>query len=556
MKKFIGGRGLAGHYLRPYCHLPWDSPEMPLLFFTGPLVDTGSPTSGIMSVMSISPLTGGVGISYTGGGFGTELKRAGWDGIIIIGRSENLCGIRINDGRIEFTDAENLRGKSVSGIFSTLPQNGAAAAAGPAAENGVLFSSIAFTGDYVTGRCGMGLVMHAKGMKFIHISGSGSTDVYNSTELNTAREDILRLVSASPALMGELGISEFGTGAFYDLIHSRRMMPSYNFRKTSFQDAPGLNAWHYKDKYHSIKTGCSGCHILCRKTGKDGKAIPEFEAMSHFTALIGNSNIDLVMEANRICIETGMDTISAASAIACYMEVKNLSFPDINLIQLLNDIACSNGDGMLLKTGSKKTAEALGKPEMSMTVKDLELPAYDPRGAYGISLAYITSTTGGCHTQANPVSFEILRKPAAVDRFTFTGKARIIKLAEDLNAVIDSLTACRFIFFAATIEEYAKVFHAVTGSGLTGQELLMAGERIFYNERLMNRIRGFDSSDDVLPPRFFNESGSSGDGITISPLLKEEFLDARARYYRVRGLDSKGCPVKTKCIELGLEWID
>ena len=555
-KKFIGGRGLAGHYLRPHSHLPWDSPEMPLLFFTGPLTDTASPSSGIMAVMSISPLTGTVAHAYAGGNFGTELKRAGWDGIIITGRSENFCGIMINNNSIEFTEAEHLRGRTIPAIFNTLPADGGGAAAGPAAENGVLFSSIGFTGDYSPGRGGLGLVMHAKGLKFIHVKGSGSTPVYNIGDLDSARGDILRLVSASPALAGELGFSEFGTGALYDLILSRRMIPSDNFRKTVFPAAGKLNAWHYKKKYNPVKTGCSGCHILCRQISEDSRAVPEFEAMSHFTALIGNTDIDVVMEANRICNETGMDPVSAASSIACYMEIKNINIREIDLPRFLTDTVYSKGEGNLLKLGSKKIAESLEKPEASISVKGLELPAYDPRGAYGISLAYATSTHGGCHHQAYPVSHEILRKPAATDRFSFSGKARIIKLGEDLNAVIDSLTVCRFIFIAATIEEYTKVFNAVTGSGLTGQELLIAGERAFYNERMMNWIRGFSSDDDNLPARFFNEPGSSGEGIKVPPVPENEFLDARAGYYRIRGLDPEGCPLKEKCIELGLEWTD
>jgi len=555
-KKFIGGRGLAGHYLRPYCHLSWDSPETPLLFFTGPLTGTSSPSSGIMAVMSISPLTGTVSHTYAGGNFGTELKLAGWDGIIITGRSETLCGIRINDKNIEFTEAEQMRGRSIPAIFSALPADGGGAAAGPAAENGVLFSSIGFTGDYSPGRCGLGLVMHAKGLKFIHVKGSGSTAVHNSRDLGSARGDIMRLISASPALTGELGFSEFGTGALYDLICSRRMLPSDNFRKTVFPSAGNLNAWHYKKRYNPVKTGCSGCHILCRQISEDGRAVPEFEAMSHFTALIGNNDIDIVMEANKICSETGMDPVSAASSFACYMEINNLDIRDIDLSRLLTDTAYSKGEGNLLKLGSKKIAESLGKPEASISVKGLELPAYDPRGAYGIALAYATSTRGGCHHQAYPVSHEILRKPAATDRFSFSGKARINKLAEDLNAVIDSLTVCRFIFIAATIEEYTKVFNAVTGSGFTGQDLLIAGERAFYNERMMNGIRGLTFHDDNLPARFFNEPGSSGDGITLPPVPKDEFLNARARYYRIRGLNPEGRPLKEKSIELGIEWTD
>ena len=187
-----------------------------------------------------------------------------------------------------------------------------------------------------------------------------------------------------------------------------------------------------------------------------------------------------------------------------------------------------------------------------MDVKGQELPAYDPRGAYGMALAYATSTRGGCHLRAYPISHEILRKPVATDRFTFSGKARIIKLAEDLNAVVDSLTACKFIFFAAGLEEYARAFTAVTGATTTAQDLLRAGERIFYQERLMNAANGFTAADDDLPKRFFTEPGSSGNGLEIRALDREDFLAARARYYRIRGLDKEGRPTSAKTRELGL----
>jgi len=188
-----------------------------------------------------------------------------------------------------------------------------------------------------------------------------------------------------------------------------------------------------------------------------------------------------------------------------------------------------------------------------MTVKGLELPAYDPRGAYGMSLAYALSTRGGCHLRAYPVSHEILRKPVATNRFTYSGKARIIKIAEDQNAVVDSLTACKFIFFAAGLEEYAKAYSAVTGVESTAQDLLKTGERIYYHERIMNSLNGFTAEDDDLPRRFFKESGTGGNAIRINPLDRHAFLNARSKYYRIRGLDDHGHPAAEKIRELGLE---
>ena len=553
---FIGGKGLAGYYLRPFCRGKWDSPEMPLLFFTGPLVNTQSPTSGRFCVMSISPLTGTVGDSSAGGRFGTELKKAGWDGIIITGKSSSFCGISIFNDKVVFSDAENLRGATLSTTFSSIRGKGSTGAIGPAAENGVLFSNISFDGHSFAGRNGLGIVMAVKGLKYIHVEGTGKTSVYDSERLLSAREDIFRLVSASPVLKGELGISEYGTGALFDLMHSRRMMPTENFRHTQFSHAEEMNAWHYKHRYDSKKTGCSGCHILCKKKSKDGEPMPEFETMSHFSALINNNDIGRVMEASHICNETGMDTISAASTIACYMEIKGIDSDTLDLPGILNDISLSRGEGELLRYGSLKYASLMNNSGISMSVKGLELPAYDPRGAYGMALAYATSTRGGCHLRAYPVSHEILRKPVATDRFSFSGKARIIKLAEDMNAVIDSLTACKFIFFAATLEEYSSALNAVTGMDFTGQDLLKTGERIFYNEKIMNYLNGFSAEHDDLPERFFKSEGSSGGGINIPPLDRNEFLETRKKYYIVRRLSPDGAPLIEKCEELGLKWIN
>jgi aldehyde:ferredoxin oxidoreductase len=169
-----------------------------------------------------------------------------------------------------------------------------------------------------------------------------------------------------------------------------------------------------------------------------------------------------------------------------------------------------------------------------MSVKGLELPAYDPRGSYGIALAYGTSTRGGCHLRAYPISQEILRKPVAVDRFSFDGKARMIKIAEDNNAVVDSLSICAFAFLGASIEEYAQLLAAATGVLFTGQGLMKAGEETILSERRYNRENGFKKTDDFLPERFFLEAGSSGEGIEVPPIDRARFAEELEKYYRMR----------------------
>lgn len=553
----IGGKGLAGEFLFEEFHRDWNDPEMPLAFMTGPLNNTSSPTSGRMTVMSRSPLTGAVCDTSVGGRLGTILKRAGYDGILVTGQSDDWCGLNITENQVSFCDASHLTGLDISEIHNRLAEQpemdkGAHAMIGPAAEAGVKYASIVFDGHYYAGRGGLGLVMAEKRLKFISVNGSQKSDVYDRQELKAAQEEIYRLVSASPVLTGDLGITHYGTGALYDLMRSRRMMPTNNFRQTVFESAETMNAHAYKTRYDTKRFGCAGCHILCKKKGAKGEVIPEFETMSHFSALVGNADIDAVVEANRICNEAGMDTISAGVCIATYAEITGEQLSPSRFLELLWKIAAGEGEGAELGLGALEYARQHGHEEVAMVSKGLEFPAYDPRGAHGMALAYATSTRGGCHLRAYPISHEILRKPVATDRFSLSGKARIIKISEDLNAMVDSLTACKFLFFAATLEEYARALQGVTGIQTSAQELLMAGERIYYRERIMNTRNGFTAADDDIPARFFTESGSGSESIPVPPIDREEFLRERAAYFRVRGLDEKGMPTREKCRELGL----
>ncbi|MCF8067872.1 MAG: aldehyde ferredoxin oxidoreductase family protein [Desulfobacterales bacterium] len=547
-EKYIGGRGLGGYFLKKYITLDWNDPAMPLMFLTGPLVNTISPTSGRMTIMSRSPLTGTVGDCSVGGSLGTELKRAGFDGIIVTGKSQKPCGIEIDNGIIKITFSSHLKNMTVSRATNLLKGKGAVAVSGPAAAHGVLFSNIMIDGRFSAGRNGLGMVFAAKNLKYLTVKGSGKTEVFDSNTLIRAREDVMRLISASPAISGSFGISKFGTGALYDLLDARRMMPTDNFRKIQFEYASKMNAHAFQKRYNPKSTGCKGCHILCKKRTLGGTDIPEFETMSHFSALLGNYDLETVLEANRICNDLGMDTISAAASLSCYAEHIGETLSPEKIILLLNETGNGKGIGKDLGKGAFRYAADVGNPDISITVKGQALPAYDPRGAYGMALAYATSTRGACHLRAYPVSHEILRKPVATDRFSFQGKARMVKIGEDLNAVVDSLTVCKFVFFGASIEEYSHIYTAVTGKETTGHDLLKAGERIYYNERIMNFENGFSAIDDDLPMRFFKDSETG-----ISPINRDDFIAARKNYYRVRGLDRDGKPLQKKIDELGIE---
>ncbi|EGB14231.1 Aldehyde ferredoxin oxidoreductase [Pseudodesulfovibrio mercurii] len=551
-ERFIGGRGLAGHYLSPFADRDHTDPDLPLLLFTGPLTGTESPTSGRGSIVSRSPLTGTVCDGSIGGGLPTRLKKAGYDGLVITGRSQTPCGIEIDDDTVRVVET-SLWGRDTDAVLheleQRLPEDTSLACIGPAAENGSPLGSVAVDHRHGGVRGGLGLVWAAKNLKYLTVRGSGQVRVHDPEALDEAREAIIRLTMASPVLMGRHGFSHWGTGALFDLINSRRMLPTDNFTKTWFEhggavDAPSLTAL-YKPRDH----GCLGCHIHCRKIARDGRSLPGFEAMAHFTALIGNADPEAAMEGVDLCGRLGLDPISAGSTLACLREITGKDYTDKTLLSTLRAMA-EGGD---LALGALNLARACGRPETAMTVKGLELPAFDPRGGYGLALAYAVSTRGGCHQRAYPISHEVLRKPVATDRFTFSGKARIIKLAEDAIAACDAMNACRLIFLAAGLEEYAKAMTAVTGRDWSVQSLLEVGERTTVNERRMNAENGFTASDDDLPERFFTEPGRSGGGVTVPPIDREAFLQARHNYYVVRGLDENGDPTMETLQRLGLD---
>lgn len=558
---FLGGRGLGGYFLRDDATLPCNDPALPLVIAAGPLTGADAPASSRCHMVSRSPLTGAVGDASVGGRLGLELKHAGYDALVIVGRAQSLCGIEIDDGQVRLTDAAALSGLPTPDVFTRLRAHrpsGSIAATGPAAENGCLFASILVDTYHMAARCGLGLVAGHKMLKYIAVRGSGSVNVAHPAGLAAAREDILRLVNASPALMGQYGFHHHGTRSLFDLMDARRMMPTDNFRRTHFPAAGGLNAHAFAQRHHPVRRGCPGCPVACKALSGDGRPLPEYEAQSHFTALIGNDKMELAMRAADFCACLGIDPVSAASTLACHRELCGEEYHPDRVLALLLGMATGQGPeaalGAELGQGAARYAAAQQRPELAMHVKGLDLPPFDPRGGYGLALAYAVNTQGGSQLRANPLSHEVLRKPVATDRFSFSGKARIIKGAEDAHAAAESLTICRHLLLAAGLEEYAKAYGAVTGIAATAADLLLAGERICYQERMLNAQNGFTASDDDLPARFFAEPGSGAPDLPVPPIPREDFLRARSAYYRIRGLDENGLPRREAAQRLGLPW--
>jgi aldehyde:ferredoxin oxidoreductase len=540
LRTWLGGRGLGVHLMKDFITLdPFDE-RMPLIFSVGPLCGTAAPTSSRMSVVSRSPLTGTIFDSSVGGKLPLMLKQAGFDAVKITGKADDPVYLEIREGRCLVKEASWLWGQGCIEVQKHLADSGEVACIGPAGERLVRMANIMVGSANSVGRGGMGALMGAKNLKAIVVDGgSKKPAIADHVLFQKAYDDVMRLLRASPVLMGELGLAEYGTSALVDIVGQRRMAPTENFRKTHFAAAHAYSGPSLKKSFGFKKDGCAVCPIQCKRLTTCGKPIPEYETLSHFGALNANPDAESIIRANILCNNMGLDTISTAATIAAYGEARGEFLISDDILDMVRKIAYREGDGDKLAEGSKRYCASIGKPGLSMSVKGLEMPAYDPRGSYGMALAYGTSSRGACHLRAYPISQEILRKPVATDRFSFDGKARLIKISEDTNAVVDSLSVCKFAFLGASIEEYAQLLAGATGIAYTGQGLLKMGEKIIALERQYNRLNGFGDQDDFLPERFFTDEGSSGEGIDVPALDRARFTEELERYYKIRKQEKK-----------------
>jgi len=565
---YLGGRGLGVKLFTDRVSPLVDplSPENTLVFTIGPVTGTSVSTSGRMSLLTKSPLTGTIFYSNTGGMFGFSMKRCGIDGLIITGKSDKPCYLLLDgDNGLEIKDAEDLWGmdteetseklKSIEGERSHTLE------IGPAGENLVRLASIMNDASRAFGRGGVGAVFGSKNLKAVVVKrGMSKTSVHDPDKLKSFAKDALDKIKALPVTRSAFPM--FGTAGVLHVTNSLGMLPIRNFKYGQHEKAPLTGGQAIRKKILVKTEACYGCTIRCGRITQTEKMKgkgPEYETT---WALGGNLEIfDLtkITHANYHCNKLGMDTISMGVTISCAMELQEkglLPYPEVKfgnediLVDLVLKTAAREGIGAELAEGSKRLAEKYGDPEVAIHVKGLELPAYDPRGAMGHALGYATSNRGGCHLTGYMAAMEIFNAPKKIPRFTQGGKPDLLVLKQNQSAVEDSLVNCKFGGFAIGFDFHARFATAITGYDFNVSKLLEIGDRIYNLERLFNLAAGTGNEEDKLPERFLTtplKEGFSKDRVVpLEPML--------AAYYKVRDWNEKGIPSEKKLKELNITY--
>ena len=577
-REYIGQRGLATRYFVEEVDPKVDplAPENHLIFATGPLTGTMASTGGRYSVITKGPLTGAIACSNSGGFLGAELRSAGWDMVILEGKSVKPVYLNIENDKAELLAADEIWGKSVWETDEILHKKHQdpqlrIAACGRAAETGCLYSAIVNDLHRAAGRSGVGAVMASKNLKALAVRGTkGVGNIKDPARfMQTTAEQ--KKVLADHAVTGE-GLPTFGTQVLMNVINESGALPTRNMRESQFDGAHNISAEQMAEPRKSDgkpnltrNAACFACTIACGRIstidkghftvenkpqywGNSGGL--EYEAAWALGADTGVDDLDAMTYANFICNEDGFDPISFGATVAAAMELFEIGAITTEhtggvelkfgaaaaLTWAAEKVATGEGFGADLALGSKRLCEKYGHPELSMTVKGQEFPAYDPRGIQGMGLAYATSNRGACHLRGYTVASEILGIPEKTDPLETDGKAGLVKAFQDVTAAWDSTGLCLFTSFAWTLDNVAPQMDAACEGEWTSDRLLEAGERIWNLERDFNAKAGFTAADDTLPPRLLEERAKTGPAEGKVTGLAEMLPE----YYQERGWTADG----------------
>jgi len=588
-QQYLGQRGLATKYFVSEVDPKVDplSPENKMIMTTGPLTGTPVSTGGRYSVVTKGALTGAIACSNSGGYFGAELKFAGWDMIIFEGKSPTPVYLSIVNDQAELKDAAHLWGTSTWHTEETIKKTHQdpltrVCSIGRAGENGVLYACIINDLHRAAGRSGVGTVMGSKNLKAVAVRGTNGVSTIRDPKAFMAATVAAKKVLADNAVTGQ-GLPTYGTQVLMNVINEMGALPTRNHRDVQFEAARKISAEAMAEKRptdgksHLVtNNACFGCTIACGRISKidethfsvvnkpeywGASGGLEYEAAWALGAANGVSDLEALQYANLLCNEDGFDPISFGATVGAAMELYDLGILTKEQIgmeapfgsaqavcELAQMTARGEGFGKELGLGSARLCEKYGRPDLSMSVKKQEFPAYDARGIQGMGLTYATSNRGACHLRSYTVASEVLGIPFKTDPLVTEGKAGLVKAFQDATSVFDSAGVCVFTTFAWSLADLQPQLDAACEGNWTMEKLAEVGERIYNMERLFNNAAGFTAKDDDLPPRLKTEPAKIGPAKGLVSGIDK----MRPEYYQLRGWDEQGVPTKETLGRLGL----
>lgn len=593
LKNYLGGVGYGAKVLYDEIGKGIDplSPDNKIVFATSPLTANNIPGGGSIMICFKSPLTNSWGESRCGGDFGIDLRRAGFDVLIVEGRATEPVFLVINDGEVLIKPADKMVEKKVTEKIDLIrdelnDSKISVMCIGPAGEKLVNIATV-MLGHRAAGRCGGGAVMGSKNLIGIAVKGSHKPKIANPEKLKIAIKKAMNIIRKSEITAG---FKEHGTPGDMGPNDAAGDWPTKNWWSNSW--GKGEDLYDKFFEHHLVKNnGCyRGCPVACGriidvKTGKFQTPTHEggeYESLSAFTAFVLNENIEAAIHSTYLCNEYGIDTISAGAIIAfameCY-ESKILTKEDIEgidlhwgnsdaLPELVRMISLREGIGDILAEGVKIASEKIGKGSGKFAIhgKSLEAPAHDSRSGKALAVTYGTANRGMCHIQPlEGMAYDSgkfdwgltkygIPDPNSIDRWEEKGKGKIVKILQDGLMLPDILNTCKFFMYVGiTLDVLADLLSASTGWDIDGGDLLKVGERVFNLQRLFNIREGLSRKDDQLPERM-KQKPAFGFYENENQCAIKDFEGMLDEYYEARRWDiNTGFPSKEKLEELGID---
>jgi len=604
---YMGGRNIALYYLINEVSSkvdPFDN-ENKIIFATSVITGTLIPGSSRFTVAAKSPLTNGYGEAEAGGWWGPELKFAGYDAVIVEGKSVNPVYIWICNDKVEIRDAAYLWGKETGEVYKAIKEELGDSKTrivqiGPAGEKLVRFANISNELIHFAGRTGLGAVMGSKKLRALAVRGTGEVVVKNKIKIQEYAHWFAKNRLLSPCIKP---LSKLGTSRYVSALSKMGILPTKNFYQGTFKGAEKISGEYLAESILKKTEGCYACPVRCKRVVEVDKPElviesqyggPEYESVASLGSNCGIDDIEVVCKANELCARYGMDTISTGVTISFAMECyekgiiskEQLSGLELKFgnsdafLKIILMIANREGIGNILAEGSYRAAKQFGSSaeKYAMTVKKQELPLHEGRGKWGVALGYAVSPTGADHLQAahdpwfeqqGDSSKEIdfiditdmnlfgIIEPIAATSLS-PEKVRLFIHLQYLWSLHNVLDLCILVSVPESrmikLEDLVKLVGDVTGWKTSIWDLVKAGERGITMARAFNTLSGFTSNDDILPERL-HEPLPDGP-LKGTYIDKKSLTDAISLYYEMMGWDIKGIPNKGKLIELGIGWIN